>query len=217
MPEQQKRQTAYKVRIKHLLSGQYVKEEGWLPNYVVVDSKNISRVNIIGTIVSNANGEAVLDDGSAGIVLRSFGDSNEMAELNVGDIVLAIGKIREYSSQKYVVPEIIRKTGKEWLELRELELKRNELLNPVTDTTAKTEKVRLAEEEQAAEEEVVRERSGNDEEKKVYEAIKALDSGEGAAIDEVIQKSGEAEEIINRLLNRGDIFEIKPGKIKILE
>ena len=49
--------------------------------------------------------------------------------------------------------------------------------------------------------------------------IKKLDEGDGVLIDDVIKSSkiGDAEEIINRLLENGDIFEIKPGKLKILE
>ncbi len=220
MPEQQKRQTAYKIRIKHLLKGHYFKEEGWLPNYVIVGDRKVSRVNLMGTVISNANGEALIDDGSESITLRSFGDNKELMALEVGETVLVIGKIREYASQKYVIPEIIKKIGKEWMGIRELELQKDELLNPIKETELTTTEPTESTQEQRVEEEAIDEierTSENEEEKEVYETIKTLDSGEGAAIEEVIQKNSQAEEIINKLLSRGDVFEIRPGRLKVLE
>lgn len=226
MPEQQKRQTAYKIRIKHLLNSQYFKEEGWLPNYVVVGNKKVSRVNIMGTIISNESGEAVIDDGSGNILLRSFGDNKELMDLQISETILVIGKIREYASQKYINPEIIKKVNKEWLALRELELQKEELLNPITETAiTKTETGKTPQQtpfqeavtEEAVAGEEVLETAGSREEKEVYETIKQLDSGEGALIEEIIQRNSNAENIISKLLNKGDVFEIKPGRIKVLE
>ena len=52
MPEIRKRQIAYKIRIKDILEGKYVKEEGWNPNYIVTaNEKEVSRVNIIGIVI----------------------------------------------------------------------------------------------------------------------------------------------------------------------
>lgn len=48
--------------------------------------------------------------------------------------------------------------------------------------------------------------------------IRELDRGEGANFEEVAKKLGpKGEDIITSLLARGDIFETKPGKLKILE
>ena len=48
----QKRQVAEKIRIKDILGGRYIQEEGWTPNYVETDNgKKVSRVNIIGAVV----------------------------------------------------------------------------------------------------------------------------------------------------------------------
>ncbi len=53
MPEPQKRQIACKARIADLINGQYVKEEGWTPNYIITkQGKHISRINLIGTVIS---------------------------------------------------------------------------------------------------------------------------------------------------------------------
>lgn len=53
----------------------------------------------------------------------------------------------------------------------------------------------------------------------VYLLIKNLDTGEGADFDAVIKNSGnvDAEHIITRLLESGDVFEVKPGRLKVLE
>jgi hypothetical protein len=49
--------------------------------------------------------------------------------------------------------------------------------------------------------------------------IRRLDKGDGADITEVIKESKDenAEKIIKNLIKIGELFEIRPGKIKILE
>lgn len=48
--------------------------------------------------------------------------------------------------------------------------------------------------------------------------IRTLDTGNGASFEEIAKQIGQnAEDIITNLLARGDIFEIAPGKLKILE
>ena len=47
----QKRQTAYKIRIKDILSSRYIKTEGFNPNYLEINGQEVSRVNILGVIV----------------------------------------------------------------------------------------------------------------------------------------------------------------------
>lgn len=50
------------------------------------------------------------------------------------------------------------------------------------------------------------------------DVIRELDKGEGANFEEVAKKLGsKGEDIITGLLARGDIFETRPGKLKILE
>ena len=53
----------------------------------------------------------------------------------------------------------------------------------------------------------------------IYNLIKSLDKGDGADIEDVIKESkiNNCEDIINNLLREGEIFEIKKGKLKILE
>lgn len=125
----QQRQTAFKLRISSIIHGQYVKEEGWNPNYILApDGKKVSRVNVLGTVISvptqQMGFEAItIDDGSASISVRSFDEAPKFQGLNVGDIVFVIGRPRQYGSEMYIMPEIVKKTvDKLWAELRSLEL-----------------------------------------------------------------------------------------------
>src|SRR3989338_7071107 len=121
-----KRQVAYKVRIKDLADGRYVKEEGeWTPNYVLVGETQVSRVNLIATVVSASkdSNSLIIDDGSGKISLRAFNDNKILGNIDIGDIVLVIARPREFSQEKYLVPEIIKKIeNHKWLRVRKLEL-----------------------------------------------------------------------------------------------
>ena len=51
---------------------------------------------------------------------------------------------------------------------------------------------------------------------KVLEAIRKLDSGKGADFDEVIKCVDNGEHIVHTLMAEGEIFEVSPGKLKVL-
>jgi len=214
----QKRQIAYKSRIKDLINGKYVKNEGeWAPNFIEVGNKQISRVNLIGTVVlkpmeENLNYQSVvLDDGSGKISVRSFDENSALKNVDVGDVVLLIGRPREFGTEKYIVPEIMKKIeNTNWIKLRKLEL----------DLLDKKRVIKESKEEAPQiEEEVIVGGDNDSVSNKIFSVIKEIDSGDGADTEEVIVRSNikEAEGIINNLLEKGEIFEITPGKLKVLE
>jgi RPA family protein len=214
-PSQQKRQTAFKARIADLISGEYVVKDGWEPNYILTKGLAISRSNIIGVVVSKSDSEdlnyqsIMLDDGSGRITIRNFEPNNKITDVSIGDIINVIGRPREYGREIYIVPEIVKKIAdKKWLEVRKLELQKQDSGHKPADDTKKEEK--------PVEEKVT---EVDDVTQNLLEAVRQADVGEGADIEEVIQKSGieNAEKLINRLLMEGDLFEIKPGRIKVLE
>lgn len=233
---QQKRLTAFKIRIKDLLNGQYIKEEGWLPNYVILNEKKVSRVNIIGAIVSVDEGpnykNFTLDDGSGKISVREF-EGNLINNFNVGNTVLLIGRPREFGSERYIIPEIIKNIDdKKWIEVRKQELgiseptKQESVVETKEKQDIKPEPIK--EEAEKPKEEIVKEEKEPEkavEEKKtqkpqnkyeqVYNTIKDLDKGQGIGLEDI--KVENAEEIIKNLLTQGEIFEIKPGRYKVLE
>ena len=115
--------------------------------------------------------------------------------------MIVVGRIREYNNEKYVIPEIIKKLDNmDWISLRNIELEKLNLPQAAAIAEAKTEEIA----KNPAED--------------IYGLIRALDKGDGAPIEDVIGKSsGNAESIVNRLLESGDVFEVKPGRLKVLE
>jgi hypothetical protein len=212
--EQQKRQIAYKVKIKDIVQGRYVKDDVE-PSYVLSDNQKISRVNLLATIVAKSNTgnpqSMLLDDGSGKISVRFFQEQPKASLIDIGDSVLLIGRVREYNAERYIAPEIVKKIeNKAWIEVRKLELKGNELKPVVKEVT------QVIKEPVKAEKAIEYEITPID---RIYELIKKLDAGSGADIDEIIQNSKEqdTEKIINGLLEKGDIFEIRKGRLKVLE
>ena len=221
MPEPQKRQIACKARISDLTNGKYVKEEGWTPNYIVTkQGKHISRINLIGTVISKGDDgqgyqSLIIDDGSGNISLRTFEKSEAINSKEIGDIIVVIGRPREYGSEKYIVPEIIKKIdNKKWINVRKVELEIENL--KTAELPAREEKV-IVENISDESKEQTKEITNNP--KIVYKTVKELDSGQGVDIDDIIKKTGikDAEEIIKKFLREGEMFEIRPGRIKILE
>ena len=43
-----------------------------------------------------------------------------------------------------------------------------------------------------------------------------MDRGDGVEIDDIV-KHIKSEEVVTKLIEEGEIFQIKPGKVKILE
>ena len=205
--EKPRRQVAYKVRIKDIINGQYVKEGGeFTPNYVLVNDKQVSRADIMGVVIDldQENKSIVINDGSDSISLRIFEEKEY--KVSIGDIILVIGRPREFNNEKYIVPEIIKKIeNKKWVELRKAELKLIDLLSKGNaEQLIETEEIVLG---------------ANNNYNDIFRSIKEIDNGDGADIQEVISRSKviEAEAIIKNLLKEGEIFEIRPGRVKVLE
>ena len=204
----QNRYISYKVFISNILNANFVKDD-ISAGYIKLNEINVSRVNIIATIVYKyedlSYASAVIDDGTGKISLRSFENKNAFSMVDIGDVILAIGKIREFNGEKYILPEILKKINNaEWINVRKLELKNMGIL--IEDTIQNKNNDSASDNLAGTSEEI-------------YSLIKKLDCGEGISTDEVIKVSNnaEAESIINKLLEHGDIFEIKPGKLKVLE
>jgi RPA family protein len=217
MAQQIKRQIAEKLWIGDLKDGQYIKEEGLRPNYVLLKNNNkVSRVNLVGTVVSvNADRgytDVCIDDGSGKISIRAFEQNPAMDALEIGDPIFIVGRPREYGQEIYVLPEIIKKVNNnKWLEVRLLELKKLKVV-PAEEHDINEHDVPA--EDSIVVEEVVEDKSAI----AVKETIKSLDSGSGADYEDIIKQAGpEADKIISNLLKNGDAFEVSPGKLKLLE
>lgn len=196
--EDKKRQIAIKIGIKEIIFGKYVKQEGWEPNYILTDNNiKVSRANIIGVIVSKNDDGLVIDDSNATISMKSFDTSINYEDFNIGDTVQVIGRPREFENSKYFAIEIIKKIDSLWLKVRQKELDKIEH-KPIND--------------EVVVDEIVVSNDYDD----IISKIKQKDSGEGVYVDDLVT-IGIKEEFIKKLIENGEVFEISPGKIKILE
>ncbi len=209
MEQEIKRQTAFKTNINELARGQFVKKQGWESSYVMTEYGDFSRVNIIGVIVAKENNAISIDDGTGTIQVRSFEPNNFLQESAVGDIVLIIGKPREYNNQLYITLEILKKIDPKWINYRRKELTLVKKIRTITSETPKAKHV---------EAEIVESETTMSSKERIIQLITQFDAGSGASIDDVIVQSKikNAEDILQELLLRGEIFELKPGYVKVM-
>jgi len=210
------RQTAKIASIKELMEGEYIKQEGWEPNYILTKkNEKISRANLIGVVVTiPENGQSVfIDDGTSKVEIRTFDNVTLFNDITIGDIVLVIGRPRLYNDEKYINAEIVKKiANKGWLEYRKKEIALKNLLMPDKEEEVSTNQVPEAPKETPPEkiEEI-------DEIDTILMKIKELDKGDGCDVQDLIEINKDSDNIVKELLLKGEIFEISPGKVKILE
>lgn len=227
MAEAQIRQTAYKIWIADLVNGEFISPEGeWEPSYIQIKDKKVSRVNIIANSISKFTNDdssyisLTLDDGSDNITLKVWNEDTKILEnVNIGDMILTIARVRQYNNQIYLVPEIVRKLEKpEWMVLR-----KKELISEYGERK-QTEKIEAPVEEEISikpkiEEEIVQDIPSHSERQKILDSIEKQDSGEGVEVTQISTGLGEQKtnDLIKELLKEGEIFEIKPGRVKLIE
>jgi len=216
------RTTAKICNIIDLINGEYIKTEGWNPNYVITNYDKISRANIMGVIVSKENDNTcILDDGTGKIIIRDF---NKTINYEIGDLVIVIGKPKKFNEEIFLNAEIVKEIkNKKWIKYRKKELNLRDTLN-----IEKIEKTEFVDDKknkiinEIEKEEI--EKEINEKPKIISKAetiiylIEKLDSEEGADMQEVVKQSGfkDCEKIIKNLIEEGEIFQIKPGRLKIL-
>jgi len=219
------RQEAVKVIIRELLDGKYVQEQENVPNYLLTENnQKIYRLNLMATIlhkqILGAITDFMLDDGSGQIVLRSFEENRLLDQLKVGAVIMVIGKLRMYNQERYVAPEIVKMINPGWLKVRALEMKERiaaEMEASITHSPAEQELV-----EEVKEEEFKQNKEKEETEmlpmQKVTQLIKGLDQGEGVMMEEIISKSpvNNTEQLLEKMLESGEIFQNSPGKVKVL-
>ncbi|MEM5882846.1 MAG: hypothetical protein QXQ77_01220, partial [Candidatus Aenigmatarchaeota archaeon] len=173
------------------------------------------------------------DDGSEAIRVKTFREKTELLQdVEVGDLVLVVGKIREYNNEIYINGELIRKIDQPNFEvLRKLEILKELLEQKKIIEELKNLKERIEESEFK---EYVKEKYGLEEEAlefimkkpeikedykpKIIKIIEELDEGEGVEIGKILEISNLPENIIERgieeLLDSGVLFEPRPGILK---
>ncbi|MHA1378039.1 MAG: OB-fold nucleic acid binding domain-containing protein [Candidatus Helarchaeota archaeon] len=136
-----KRETAFKLSISDIIRGKFIKTDN--RSYIITPfGLNVNRARILGTVIDiqiykqdqnqenieitkKDYGYLVIDDGTETIRVKFWGDDIEkhkLQDLEVGDNVDIIGRVREYNDEIFIMPEMILKiTDPNWELLRELE------------------------------------------------------------------------------------------------
>jgi len=245
-----KRISTAKTRIKAITAGRFAKGEGFNPSFVLTNlGQKLARVRIIATVVNKFLSESgkfaaiTIDDGTDTIRAKVFNAVSVLENINEGDDIDMIARIKEYQAELYLVPEVIQKVTDPNMEiLRELELnkhrkeleKRKKLVieykAQVSDLAELTKIMNerfgispddveaILQTEEMGEQEEPKEKT--DTKSVILKLVEDLDQGTGCDYAELIEASGLDESVIdaavNDLLSEGTCFEPKPGRIKKL-
>ncbi|MDI6798966.1 MAG: OB-fold nucleic acid binding domain-containing protein, partial [Candidatus Aenigmarchaeota archaeon] len=220
-----KRLVAKKVRISDIVNGKYFSgsKEEMRPSYVVTPfGDKISRVNLIATVIDKFQSEdeysaITIDDGTEAIRVKTFREStNLLQNIELGDLVLVIGKLKEYNGEVYVNGEIVKRIEDPNLE----SLRRLEVLNNITEQKKIVEEIKNLKDKMSREEleECMREKFGIEREvlevieenlrvakvdykPKIIELIDSLDEGSGVEINKIFELSDLPESVIESAIN----------------
>ena len=113
-----KRLIAKKVRISDITNGKYFagRKESMEPSYVITPfGEKLSRVNIIASITDKFLSEdsnyssITIDDSTDVIRAKVFKEDVKIFEsLQKGELIIVIGKVKEYQNEVYINAEIAK-------------------------------------------------------------------------------------------------------------
>lgn len=232
---------AKKVRISDLLNGKffYGSKEEMKPAYVITPyGEKVSRVNLCGTVVEKFVSEdgnystVTIDDGTEAMRIKSFGISNSFENIETGDLVRVIGKVKEFNAELYVNLEAINKINDINFELlHKLEILSNLVKQKRTVDDIKNLSQQMSEEElknyaketYEIDEEILSviiesKKKEIDYKPVVLEIIEKLDEGKGVEISRLFQVLNLPEHVVERtideLINSGYVYEPVAGFLK---
>jgi len=211
MVETPRRVTAQIVSSRIFSSGEFVSEDNF-SSYILFEGKKVFKLNIIGVVVSKNEGSSfvsfMIDDGFGQCEVRAFGEVDSFGHIIIGSVVQVVGRPRKWQENVYLNCDVITLVNPLWAKHRKV------LLSSTLPLDVKDKKEDVVEK---VIEEVVVKKPVNIVEK-IISAIKELDSGDGADIDDIINNvgSGNIEEFVDKLVEQGEVFEFKPGRIKCL-
>jgi RPA family protein len=233
-----RRVAARKLRICDLVSGRYVPpdREELRPAQVITQFGQVaSRVNLMGTVIDKFVREdyatLTLDDGSEAIRVKAFREGVGMLRgVELGDLVVVIGKVREFGDELYVNAELVRKVEDPNAEcLRRLEMleelvKRKGVvdeLKRLSEQMSREELMEIAQQRWKLSEDVLNFLLGlpkADYKPQILKLIESLDEGDGVEISRIFElvKLPEklVEQAINELLASGEVYEPLPGRLR---
>ncbi len=202
LKEPMKRNVAYKLRIGDILKGKPIIEDGRF-RFLELGDKNIVRVNLLANVVDKFvnDGEKkyasiTVDDASGQIRLKQFGEDIAMLkDITQGDTLQIIGNVREYNSELYIMPEIVKKVDPKWLLVRKLEIQNQRKEIPLQEGNRPVVDL-------------------------IKERIKEAEADGGVDVDNLIMEIEASPDLINqeikKLLEDGLIYEPRPGRLRYL-
>jgi len=202
------REVAKKVRVVDLIGGIFRQgeKENKEPSYLITPQKiKVSRVNIVGTVVEKYISETqsyayiVVNDLTESIRVKFFGDDLKLIEdINIGDIVTVIGKVREYNGEIYIAAEACAKTD------IKTELRRKKEVIEFLSSIPKEDK---------------KEENMEEYKQTVLRFLREMDDGNGVEIGKIIDMLNLPLQILDRviteLLDEKKIIEVLPLVYKI--
>lgn len=203
------------------------------PGYVLSPlGEKIVRACVSGTVIdkfeSDAFSSLTIDDGTEKIRARSFRDG-AFSSIESGDIVNCIGKVREYNGEVYINAEAVRKINvqKEIFEkLRTLkrvfeQCKMIEEMRRIAQEFDEIFAIEYGKEKFDLDEETIQQilvPKEVDYSEKILNVIKSLDKGDGVNVQQIFSISALPEQVvesaISELLEKGKLYEPKPGRFK---
>jgi len=237
-----KRIPSVKMRIADIVNGKFFpgSKEEMLPSYVITSfGKKVARVNVVATMVevfSDEEGKYCfisVDDATGIIRVKAFGEDTKLLEgIKAGDLVLIIGKVKEYNGEIYISCEIAKKVEPNYENLRKIEIlndliEQKKVVDEIKKLGGKMSDEELKEyvtEKFCMDEESLKVVKGQIESKEtdykpvLLDMISKLDDGKGVEIKKLLEESKlpehTLEEAMNELLANGELFEPKPGILK---
>jgi hypothetical protein len=239
------RQTAIKTRASDIVNGKFIRKEGLEPSYVLTNlGQRISRIDLVGVIIDKFMSEEgnyssiTIDDDSESIRVKAFKENvNIFNKLELGNLVLVIGKVREYSNEIYIIPDMVKKiTNSNYEILHRIEVlkqileqkKMIEEIKKIKDKFSDLEEMKKhVEKEMGIDSDIIEGaieimdtgKSDNENYKLlVMKVMDKLDTGDGVEFKKLLEgtklKENVFEGVINELLSDGTLYEPKPGILK---
>lgn len=210
MAETTKTQSACKVAIIDILEARQMPQPD-AADVLLTSYGEIIRANVIAAVVNIQEGDALLlDDGTGRILIRNV---SQQPDVRIGDIVLCVGRPQRFQQEWYLVPDVLKKVDRAWMLVRkkELALRRPVEISAVGQQGTPVETETIKEPQEAVLE--------NPLESRVVKMVKQQDKGDGADEGEIVGAMNHpmTEQLLQKMILRGDLFYVKPGRLKVLE
>lgn len=189
------RHPSVKLSVIHILKSPFIRGDDEKPSFLLVNEKRVYRVMLTGFVSEKNQGVFTLDDGTGAVSV--FGEFSG----EPGDCARVIGRVRDYGNERIVSGEIVRRCANEWALLHRKEV----VLNEGKEVKEGYVDVEVKRRAGITNSDIIRE-------------VSEKDNGEGVSVEEVVRSLGaEAESEIKRLIEEGELFEIRPGFVKVLK